>query len=133
MATPAVAGAVAILLQQHSTMTPDQVKARLMKTAYKMGLNLTSAYVPHLYQSFTQYYDLSLAMGSGLLNVQSAVNNNDLANSSVGAALSPYVTYNWQKPHRLAGLWKRQRRFQFSGLGKLGGLGNPSGLGIPAD
>ncbi len=95
MATPAVAGAAAILLQQHSTMTPDQVKARLMKTSYKMGQYSTSAYVPHLYQSFTQFYDL-FAIGSGLLNVQSAVNNNDLANSSVGAALSPYVNYNWQ-------------------------------------
>ena len=95
MATPAVAGAAAILLQQHSTMTPDQVKARLMKTSYKMGQYSTSAYVPHLYQSFTQFYDL-FAVGSGLLNVQSAVSNNDLANSSVGAALSPYVNYNWQ-------------------------------------
>ena len=39
MATPAVAGAVAILLQEQNTLTPDQVKARLMKTAYKMGLD----------------------------------------------------------------------------------------------
>ena len=38
MATPAVAGAAALLLQEQSTLTPDQVKARLMKTAYKMGL-----------------------------------------------------------------------------------------------
>ena len=40
MATPAVAGAVALMLQEQSTLTPDQVKARLMKTAYKMGLDL---------------------------------------------------------------------------------------------
>ncbi len=33
MATPVVSGAVALLLQQHSDLTPDQVKARLMKTA----------------------------------------------------------------------------------------------------
>jgi serine protease AprX len=38
MATPVVAGAAAILLQEQGTLTPDQVKARLMKTAYKMGL-----------------------------------------------------------------------------------------------
>ena len=38
MATPAVAGAAALLLQEQSTLTPDQVKARLMKTAYKMGM-----------------------------------------------------------------------------------------------
>ena len=39
MATPAVAGAAALLLQEQSTLTPDQVKARLMKTAYKMRLH----------------------------------------------------------------------------------------------
>ncbi len=33
MATPVVAGAVALMLQKDSTLTPDQVKARLMKTA----------------------------------------------------------------------------------------------------
>ena len=43
MATPAVAGAAALLLQEQSTLTPDQVKARLMKTAYKMGCTSTSA------------------------------------------------------------------------------------------
>ncbi len=35
MATPVISGAVALLLQQNSKLTPDQVKARLMKTAYK--------------------------------------------------------------------------------------------------
>ena len=35
MATPVVSGAAAILLQQHPLLTPDQVKARLMKTATK--------------------------------------------------------------------------------------------------
>jgi len=33
--TPAVAGGVALLLQQNPNLTPDQVKARLMKTTYK--------------------------------------------------------------------------------------------------
>ena len=36
MATPVVSGAAALLLQQNSALTPDQVKARLMKTADKM-------------------------------------------------------------------------------------------------
>ena len=35
MAAPAVAGGVALMLQQNPNLTPDQVKARLMKTAYK--------------------------------------------------------------------------------------------------
>jgi len=95
MATPVVAGAAAILLQEQNTLTPDQVKARLMKTAYKMGMFSTSSYVPHLMASFIDIYDL-FSVGSGLVNVQAAVANNDLAPSNVGAALSPSAVYNPQ-------------------------------------
>src|SRR5207302_355759 len=35
MATPVVSGAAALLLQKDPSLTPDQVKARLMKTAWK--------------------------------------------------------------------------------------------------
>jgi serine protease AprX len=35
MATPVVSGTVALLLQKNGSLTPDQVKARLMKSAYK--------------------------------------------------------------------------------------------------
>ncbi len=97
MATPAVVGAAALLLQEQSTLTPDQVKARLMQTASKMnvsfGLVSTSAWVPHLSQTFTSFYDM-FAVGSGLLNVQSATTSNALAPATLGAALSPSVAYN---------------------------------------
>ena len=93
MATPAVAGAVALLLQEQSALTPDQVKARLMKTAYKMGMFSTSAYVPHLWKTFLNFYDL-FSVGSGVLNVQAAIANNDLAPATVGSALSPSAIYN---------------------------------------
>ncbi len=95
MATPVVAGAAAIMLQEQNTLTPDQVKARLMKTAYKMGMFSTSAYVPHLMMSFLDFYDL-FSVGSGLVNVQAAVGNNDLAPGNTGAALSPAAVYNAQ-------------------------------------
>jgi serine protease AprX len=95
MATPAVAGAAALLLEEQNTLTPDQVKARLMKTAYKMGMFSTSAYVPHLFMSFVDFYDL-FSVGSGLLNVQAATANTDLAPAGVGSALSPYAVYNQQ-------------------------------------
>ena len=93
MATPMVTGAVALMLQQNSALTPDQVKARLMKTAYKSFPTSTSAYVPQLNQTFTEYYDL-FSVGAGLLNMSSAISNTNLASSTVGAALSPYVVYN---------------------------------------
>src|SRR5580704_7494351 len=56
MATPVVVGAVALLLQENSALTPDQVKARLMKTTYKALPVSTNAFVPHLQQSFTSFY-----------------------------------------------------------------------------
>ena len=35
MATPVVSAAAVLLLQRHPEFTPDQVKARLMRSAYK--------------------------------------------------------------------------------------------------
>lgn len=93
MATPVVAGAAALMLEEQNTLTPDQVKARLMKTAYKMGMFSTSAYVPHLLLSFLDFYDI-FSVGSGLLNIQAATTNGDLAPTAVGSALSPYAVYN---------------------------------------
>ena len=55
MATPAVAGDVALLLQKDSTLTPDQIKARLMKTAYKSFPNSTTATDPTTGQTYTSW------------------------------------------------------------------------------
>jgi serine protease AprX len=97
MATPAVAGAAALLLQEQSSLTPDQVKARLMRDATKMNVAFSllssAAYVPHLATTFTDFYDL-FSVGSGLLNVQAASTDTNLAPSNVGAALSPTAVYN---------------------------------------
>jgi serine protease AprX len=93
MATPAVSGAVALMLQQNSSLTPDQVKARLMKTAYKNFPQSSISLVPHLGRTFTEFYDL-LSIGSGYLDVQAALANNDLAPGTIGSALSPSAIYN---------------------------------------
>jgi serine protease AprX len=93
MATPAVSGAVALMLEQNSSLTPDQVKARLMKTAYKSFPRSSVSWVPHLSRNFTEFYDL-LSVGSGYLDVQAALANNDLAPANVGAALSPSALYD---------------------------------------
>ena len=92
MATPVISGAVALLLQQNGNLTPDQVKARLMQSAYGDFPTSTFISIPSLDESFTEYYD-PFSVGSGLLNVQSALSDNNLAPANVGAALSPSVSY----------------------------------------
>jgi len=89
MATPEVGGAVALMLQQNPALTPDQVKARLMKTAWKgftQYFSSTDA-VGTIYQN---EYDI-FTCGAGYLDVDAALNNTDVAN---GLALSPTAIRN---------------------------------------
>ena len=92
MATPVVSGAAALLLQQNPNLTPDQVKARLMKTAAKSfpgSSTVTDTTVtPNVV--YTDYYDI-FTVGAGYLNIPNALVNTDLA---TGTAQSPSVTYN---------------------------------------
>jgi serine protease AprX len=90
MATPAAAGAVALLLQAEPKLTPDQVKARLMKTAYKTFPVSSVAVDPTTGISYTSYYDI-FTIGAGYLDLEAALNNSDLASSKLGAAISPSV------------------------------------------
>ena len=93
MATPVISGAAALLLEQNSNFTPDQVKARLMQTTYQSFPTSSVITVSALDETFTEYYDL-FSVGTGLLNMQSVLSENILAPSNVGAALSPSVSYN---------------------------------------
>jgi serine protease AprX len=93
MATPVVAGSVALLLDQNPDMTPDQVKARLMKTAYKTFPTSTVATDPTTGQTFTSYYDL-FTVGAGYLDVAAALASNDLAPAATASALSPSAVYH---------------------------------------
>jgi serine protease AprX len=92
MATPVVSGAAALLLQQNPNMTPDQVKARLMKTAWKGFGHYTSAKDAHG-NSYNLQHDL-FAIGSGFVDVAAALASTDLAPSNVGAAMSPTVSFD---------------------------------------
>src|SRR5580658_4382664 len=89
MATPVVSGAVALMLQQNSALTPDQVKSRLMKTAWKGFTQYTYSHdsVGNLYNN---EYDL-FTYGAGYLDVDSALGNTNL---SSGIALSPTAVFN---------------------------------------
>src|SRR6266702_386611 len=85
MATPVVSGAAALLIQSQPKITPDQVKARLMKTAYK-GFPASSTVVdPVTGAIYVSQYDI-FTVGAGYLDIGAALANSDLA---TGNTLSP--------------------------------------------
>ena len=126
MATPLVSGAVAMMLQQNSSLTPDQVKARLMKTAWK-GFTQYTQSTDGLGNVYSNQYDI-FTYGAGYLDVDATLNNTDL---STGVALSPTAVYNSSNNtvtldryvHR--SFWRHQRGLgrHFSRLGEVSGLG----------
>ena len=88
MAAPIVSGAAALLIGTNPNLTPDQVKARLMKTAYK-ALPAASTVVTGG-NTYTSYYDI-FTVGAGYLDIQAALSNTDLPS---GNALSPSLNYS---------------------------------------
>ncbi len=89
MATPLVSGAVALMLQQNPSLTPDQVKARLMKTAWKGFTTYTRSWDDYG-NNYDNQYDI-FTYGAGYLDIDAALNNTDLA---TGIALSPTAVYD---------------------------------------
>jgi serine protease AprX len=90
MATPVVSGAAALLIQQQPSITPDQVKGRLMKTANK-ALNLYSTGISAKdMQRFTNQSDI-FTVGAGYLNIFAALASHDMVSLP---ALSPAVVRN---------------------------------------
>jgi serine protease AprX len=89
MATPIVSGAVALVLQQNPSLTPDQVKARLMKTAWK-GVGQFTYSHDSFGNLYNNEYDL-FTYGAGYLDVNAALGNTDLAS---GVALSMTAVVN---------------------------------------
>ncbi|HVZ17816.1 MAG TPA: S8 family serine peptidase, partial [Terriglobales bacterium] len=90
MATGVVSGIVADLLQAHPTLTPDQVKARLMKSASKTFPKSSSVYDPATGNTYVDYYDV-FTVGAGYVDLAAALANGDLAK---GSALSPTAVLN---------------------------------------
>jgi serine protease AprX len=91
MAAAVVSGASALLLQAQPNLTPDQVKALLMRDAAK-GIFPPSSTVTDSTGSYTSYNDL-LTVGAGYLDIQATVTD-ATANAAAlpaGYALSPTV------------------------------------------
>src|SRR5579872_2374117 len=89
MATPVVSGAVALMLQKDPTLTPDTVKARIMKTAWK-GFGVYSNSYDVFNNVYDNEYDL-FTYGAGYLDVDQALASTDVAN---GVALSPTASFD---------------------------------------
>jgi serine protease AprX len=93
MAAPQVAGAAALMLQMNSALTPDQLKARLMKSAYKNLTLYSTSTDAATGITYSEQADI-FTVGAGYLDIDAAMNNTDSASSTVGVAKSPTVNYN---------------------------------------
>src|SRR5581483_576549 len=91
MATPVVSGVVALMLQKNPSLTPDIVKARLMKTARKSFPVSSVATEPATAQSFTSYYDI-FTVGAGYVDATAALSDYEDAYMS---SVSPGAIYNF--------------------------------------
>jgi serine protease AprX len=85
MAAPVVAGAAALLLQKTPSLTPDQVKARLMKTASKSFPAYSVTVDEVTGQTFRSQHDI-FTVGAGYLDVYAALNSADLLPARTTAA-----------------------------------------------
>ena len=88
MAAPVVSATAALLIQQNPALTPDQIKARLMKTAHKVFPRFTT--IVDSGTVFTIQYDV-FTVGAGYLDIQAALSDTSLATLS---AQSPAAVYD---------------------------------------
>ncbi len=79
MATPVVSGAAALMIEKDPSLTPDTVKARLMKTASKTFPVMSTATDPTTGQTYTDFYDM-FTVGAGYVDVAAALTDYDQAN-----------------------------------------------------
>ena len=78
MAAPMVSGRRRCCLQKDPALTPDTVKARLMKTASKVFPSYSTVTDPATNVTYTSQYDL-FTIGAGYLDIWAALNSTDVA------------------------------------------------------
>jgi serine protease AprX len=89
MATPVVSGAAALMIQKDPTLTPDIIKARMMKTAFK-GFASYSSSLDANGRSYQNQDDV-FTYGAGYLDIAAALNSSD---TGTGHAVSPTAVYD---------------------------------------
>lgn len=89
-AAPFVAGAAALLLEADSTLTPDMIKARLMKSAWKGYAPSSVSVEPSTGAVYPATHDM-FTVGAGYLDVPAALADTTKANAP---ATSPWIVYN---------------------------------------
>ncbi len=88
MSAALVSGAAALMAADQSGVSPDTIKARMMKTAYKTFPVSSTTMVNGT--PFVSYYDI-FTVGAGYLDVQAAIRNRDVVRPNRSAA-SPVAT-----------------------------------------
>ena len=103
MAAPMVAGAVALLLQKTPSLTPDTVKARLMKTATKAFPGPTVVTDATTGTVYTSYHNV-LTVGAGYIDIVAALNSTDIVplgkNAQSPSLVPNYATQQFQLSNR---------------------------------
>jgi serine protease AprX len=93
MATPMVVGAAALLLEKAPDLTPDQVKAILMKSARKLPQAVSKTVDPVTGETFYTENDI-FTVGAGYLDIAAALQLADVPAAGFGIAKSPVVVMN---------------------------------------
>jgi serine protease AprX len=90
MATPVISGAVALMLQENPMLTPDTIKARLMKTAGKTFPVSSIATDPTTGETYTSFYDV-FTIGAGYVDIAAVLAN---YGEPYLSSVSPSSSYN---------------------------------------
>lgn len=90
MAAPLVSGFAALMIQYDSSLTPDQVKARMMKNAWRGFPASSSIYDPATATTYKVYND-AFTTGAGMLDCKAAFFD---SSKPSGSAASPVAYYD---------------------------------------
>lgn len=90
MAAPLVSGTAAFMISNDASLTPDQVKSRMMKTAWRGFNKSVDVYDDVTKATYHVTHDI-FTIGAGLLDASAAFFNTD---KPTGSAASPVAIFN---------------------------------------